>query len=81
MLSRDPGRPRRRWSSTPREAEDQNGFAVTTAFAAEHGVGTLSDLADLAPELTFGGPPECPDRPFCLPGPRGGLRPASSARC
>jgi osmoprotectant transport system substrate-binding protein len=49
-------------------AEDQNGFAVTTAFAARHGVGRLSELAALAPELTFGGPPECPDRPLCLPG-------------
>ena len=52
----------------PAEAEDQNGFAVTTAFGARHGVGRLSELADLAPELTFGGPPECPDRPFCLKG-------------
>ena len=33
---------------TPRRAEDQNGFAVTTAFAAEHGVGRLSDLVALA---------------------------------
>jgi osmoprotectant transport system substrate-binding protein len=49
-------------------AEDQNGFAVTTAFGAMNGVGRLSDLVDLAPELTFGGPPECPDRPFCLKG-------------
>ena len=49
-------------------AEDQNGFAVTTAFAAERGIGRLSELAALAPELTFGGPPECPDRPLCLPG-------------
>jgi osmoprotectant transport system substrate-binding protein len=50
------------------EAQDQNGFAVTTAFAAQNGVAKLSDLVDLAPRLTFGGPPECPDRPFCLRG-------------
>jgi osmoprotectant transport system substrate-binding protein len=50
------------------QAEDQNGFAVTTAFGATNGVGRLSELVDLAPELTFGGPPECPDRPFCLQG-------------
>ena len=50
------------------QAEDQNGFAVTTAFAAQRGVARLSDLTDIAPELTFGGPPECPDRPFCLKG-------------
>jgi osmoprotectant transport system substrate-binding protein len=52
----------------PAKAEDQNGFAVTTRFAAEKGLARLSDLADLAPSLTFGGPPECPDRPFCLQG-------------
>jgi osmoprotectant transport system substrate-binding protein len=52
----------------PSGAEDQNGFAVTTAFAADHGVGRLSQLEDLAPDLVFGGPPECPDRPFCLAG-------------
>ena len=49
-------------------AEDQNGFAVTTRFAAEHRVGKLSELAPLAPDLVFGGPPECADRPLCLPG-------------
>jgi osmoprotectant transport system substrate-binding protein len=49
-------------------AEDQNGFVVTTAFAAEHDVGRLSELAPLAPQLVFGGPPECPDRPLCLLG-------------
>ena len=49
-------------------AEDQNGFAVTTGFAAEHGVGKLSELAPLAAALVFGGPPECADRPLCLPG-------------
>jgi osmoprotectant transport system substrate-binding protein len=49
-------------------AQDQNGFVVTTAFSAEEGLGTLSDLAELAPTLVFGGPPECRDRPFCLPG-------------
>jgi osmoprotectant transport system substrate-binding protein len=52
----------------PSSAEDQNGFAVSTAFAAAHGVTRLSDLVPLAPGLTFGGPPECPDRPLCLPG-------------
>ena len=49
-------------------AEDQNGFAVTTAFASEHRTGKLSDLAPLAADLTFGGPAECPDRPLCVPG-------------
>jgi osmoprotectant transport system substrate-binding protein len=49
-------------------AEDQNGFAVREGFAAENGVRRLSDLALLAPGLVFGGPPECPERRFCLPG-------------
>jgi osmoprotectant transport system substrate-binding protein len=49
-------------------AEDQNGFVVTTEFSAAESVGKLSDLVELAPFLTFGGPPECADRPFCLPG-------------
>jgi osmoprotectant transport system substrate-binding protein len=50
-------------------AEDQNGFAVSVAFAQAHGGLTrLSQLAALAPGLTFAGPPECPQRPLCLPG-------------
>lgn len=53
---------------TPSAAEDQNGFVVTDTFAAERDVDTLSDLVALAPELAFGGPPECSDRPFCLLG-------------
>jgi osmoprotectant transport system substrate-binding protein len=52
----------------PSAAEDQNGFVVTDTFAAEQDVVTLSDLVPLAPDLAFGGPPECPDRPFCLLG-------------
>jgi osmoprotectant transport system substrate-binding protein len=52
----------------PARAEDQNGFAVTTAFSVEKGVVRLSELRPLAPELTFGGPPECPERPLCLRG-------------
>jgi osmoprotectant transport system substrate-binding protein len=52
----------------PAAAEDQNGFAVTRAFAQQHGISRLSDLAPLAAGLTFGGPPECPQRPLCLPG-------------
>jgi osmoprotectant transport system substrate-binding protein len=53
---------------TPATAEDQNGFAVTRAFARQHGVSQLSDLVPLAGGLTFGGPPECRQRPLCLPG-------------
>ena len=49
-------------------AEDQNGFVVLAGVAAEQGITRLSDLTGLAPELTFGGPPECPDRQHCLIG-------------
>jgi osmoprotectant transport system substrate-binding protein len=52
----------------PADAQDQNGFAVAAAFASEHGIHSLSELGPLAAGLTFGGPPECPDRPFCLQG-------------
>lgn len=53
----------------PSAAADQNAFAVTTAFADEHGVTTLSDLAEACGAgLVLGGPPECPERPFCQPG-------------
>ncbi len=50
------------------EAADENAFAVTRAFADEHGVATLSELAELELDITLGGPPECPERPFCQPG-------------
>jgi osmoprotectant transport system substrate-binding protein len=53
---------------TPAAAEDQNGFVVTRAFAAEHDLRALSELAPLAPGLAFGGPAECSHRPFCLLG-------------
>ena len=49
-------------------AEDQNGFAVTRETASRFGLQTLSDLAQVADRLTFGGPPECLRRPSCLPG-------------
>lgn len=50
------------------EAENKNGFVVTRATAARHGLRKVSDLAPVAAELVFGGPPECPARPFCLEG-------------
>ena len=54
--------------ATPAAAQDQNAFAVTTAFAAAHKVKTLSDLATKCGGLVLGGPPECPVRPFCEAG-------------
>jgi osmoprotectant transport system substrate-binding protein len=52
----------------PAQAQDQNAFAVTTAFAEQYDVATLSDLADACGGIVLGGPPECPERPFCQPG-------------
>jgi osmoprotectant transport system substrate-binding protein len=49
-------------------AEDRNGFVVTGDLARRRGLERISDLAPLAGRLTFGGPPECPDRPLCLQG-------------
>lgn len=61
---------------TPARAQDQNGVAVTHGTAARLHLRTLSDLRRAAGSLTLGGPPECPARPFCLPGLRSayGLR-------
>lgn len=52
----------------PSRAADQNAFAVTTAFADANGVSTLSELAATCGGIVLGGPPECPERPFCQPG-------------
>src|SRR5919199_3355817 len=49
-------------------AVNTNGFAVTAGTAQRYGLEKLSDLPPVAPQLIFGGPPECPVRPFCLPG-------------
>ena len=56
---------------TPAAAEDQNGIVVTAATARRLGLRTVSDLRRAAGRLTLGGAPECPDRPYCLPGLRG----------
>ncbi|WP_127130114.1 glycine betaine ABC transporter substrate-binding protein [Georgenia sp. SYP-B2076] len=53
---------------TPSPAADQNAYAVTTAFADQHDVKTLSELSKACGGLVLGGPAECPDRPFCQPG-------------
>lgn len=54
----------------PSAAQDQNAFAVTGAFAREHDLQTLSDLAAYSRDnpVSLGAPPECPQRQFCLPG-------------
>jgi osmoprotectant transport system substrate-binding protein len=53
----------------PAQAADQNTFAVTKGFADKYSLKTLSDLAaKCSSGIVLGGPPECPDRPFCQPG-------------
>ncbi|MET0727782.1 MAG: ABC transporter substrate-binding protein [Acidimicrobiales bacterium] len=52
----------------PAPAQDANAFVVTRATADRYGLVTLSDLAEVAGSLVFGGPPECPSRPLCLEG-------------
>ena len=49
-------------------AEDQNAFVVTAETARRHGLRQVSDLRGVAETLRFGGPPECPNRPYCLLG-------------
>jgi osmoprotectant transport system substrate-binding protein len=53
---------------TPSAAADENAFAVTQEFATKNNLSTLSDLAKYTGPLVLGGPPECPQRPFCQPG-------------
>ncbi len=50
------------------EAQNQNGFAVSRATAERHRLSTISDLVPVAGGLTLGGPPECPQRRYCLQG-------------
>lgn len=51
---------------TPAAATDQNTFAVTKGFATKYKVASLSELATACGGgVSLGGPPECPQRPFC----------------
>ena len=49
-------------------AQDKNGFVVTSDTAAEFGLSKVSDLAAYNGQFVLGGPPECPEREFCLIG-------------
>ncbi|MDQ3964801.1 MAG: ABC transporter substrate-binding protein [Actinomycetota bacterium] len=52
----------------PSDAVDVNAFVVTQETADEHGLTAVSDLAPVAGDLVLGAPPECPKRPYCIPG-------------
>jgi osmoprotectant transport system substrate-binding protein len=55
-------------AARPAPAQDANAIVVTAATAARYGLRSIADLADVAHRLVFGGPPECPQRAYCLPG-------------
>jgi osmoprotectant transport system substrate-binding protein len=52
----------------PSNVVDTNAFVTTQEIADEHGLAAVSDLAPVAGDLTLGGPPECPKRPYCALG-------------
>ena len=50
----------------PTPAQSANTFVVTKETADKYHLTKVSDLA--GKDLTLGGPPECPQRPFCMVG-------------
>ncbi|HEY7875747.1 MAG TPA: ABC transporter substrate-binding protein [Actinomycetota bacterium] len=48
--------------------QNRNEIVVTAAFADEHSLDEISDLARVDQDVAFGGPPECASRPLCLAG-------------
>lgn len=53
---------------TPARAQDTNQFVARAETAKRFHLTSMSSLAPVAGSLTLGGPPECPQRAFCLPG-------------
>lgn len=52
----------------PASANDTNAIVVAGQTAERYDLATVSDLEPHASKLVFGGPPECPEREFCLKG-------------
>jgi osmoprotectant transport system substrate-binding protein len=52
----------------PSPAQDQNAIVVTKATADKYHLTKVSDLKDVQDQLKMAGPPECPERPLCIPG-------------
>jgi osmoprotectant transport system substrate-binding protein len=46
-------------------AQNQNGVVVSRETAERYRLGAVSDLAAIAAGMVLGGPPECPQRPYC----------------
>jgi osmoprotectant transport system substrate-binding protein len=61
-------RPRGITMLTPSPAQDTNEFVASLETAEHFRLTTMSSLARVAGQLTMGGPPECPQRPYCLAG-------------
>jgi len=53
---------------TPSQAVDQNAFAVSKSFAAQHHLASLSDLGKSGVPVKVAAGDECKTRPFCMPG-------------
>src|SRR5207302_9468447 len=53
---------------TPSPAQDTNEFVANSETAGRFHLTTMSSLARVAGHLKMGGSPECPQRPYCLPG-------------
>lgn len=54
--------------AAPAPGQNRNEFVVTRAFAREHSLDSISDLARVDQDAIFGGPPECLARPLCMLG-------------
>ena len=52
----------------PSAAQDQNALVVTAETAERLALRSVSDLLAVDEALVLGGPPECPERPLCIPG-------------
>jgi osmoprotectant transport system substrate-binding protein len=52
----------------PSDANDTNAFVVTRETASRLDLESVSDLEPHESKLTLGGPPECPERSFCIEG-------------
>lgn len=52
----------------PAPAQDHSAFVVRKETADKLKLTTMSDLAKVSKDLVLGASPQCPQRPFCLPG-------------
>jgi osmoprotectant transport system substrate-binding protein len=55
-------------AAQPASAQNNNAIVVTAAAATRYHLQSIDDLARVAPNFVFGGPPECLQRAYCLPG-------------